>query len=191
MRILIVGAAGVLGRATLPHLGGHEVIGTTRSAARRELIAAAGARPEVCDVYEPGALDRLARACAPGVVVNFLTDLAGGPGPANVRIRREGAPIVAAAAEAIGARRLVVESIAFETSPESAQAVAALEANALASKLETLVLRFGRFWGPGTWNAVAPAPPFIHIEEAGRRAAELIAGGSTGIHALEDLQEGD
>ena len=31
MRILIVGASGVLGRATLPHLRGHELIGTTRN----------------------------------------------------------------------------------------------------------------------------------------------------------------
>ena len=144
MRILIVGAAGVLGRATLPHLGGHDVIGTTRAADRRASLGALGARPELCDVYEAGALARVAQACAPDVVVNFLTDLAGGPGPANSRIRREGGPIVTAAARASGARRLVVESIAFAGSADSAAAVAALEDNAVASGLDVLILRFGR-----------------------------------------------
>src|SRR5436189_298741 len=50
MRILIVGAGGVLGRSTLPHLGAHEVMGTTRTVAKLDLIAALGARPERVDV---------------------------------------------------------------------------------------------------------------------------------------------
>jgi len=186
MRILIVGAAGVLGRATLPHLRGHQLVGTTRTPTKRDLIASTGARAELCDVYEPGALERLARRCSPEVVVSFLTDLAAGPGPANVRIRREGAPVVTEAARASGARRLVVESIAFDTPPESAAAVSLLETNAVESGLEALVVRFGRFWGPGTWSDVAPAPPAIQIAEAGRRAAELIVHGAPGIHTVVD-----
>ncbi len=184
MRILIVGAAGVLGRATLPHLGGHDVTGTTRAPDRFASLTALGARAELCDVYEAGALARVARACAPDVVVNFLTDLAGGPGPANGRIRREGGPLVTAAARASGARRLVVESITFAGSADSAAAVAALEGNAVASGLDVVILRFGRFWGPGTWAETAPAPPAIHIAEAGRRAAALILGGNPGVHVL-------
>lgn len=184
VRILIVGAAGVLGRATLPHLHGHDVTGTTRSAAKAEVLAALGARPRICDVYEAGAVERVARACAPEVVVNFLTDLAGGPGPANSRIRREAGPLVTAAAVASGARRLVVESIAFAVGEDSSAAVAALEESCLGSGLDALVLRFGRFWGPGTWTETAPEPPAVHVEEAGRRAASLIAGGASGIHVV-------
>ena len=186
MRILIVGAAGVLGRATLPHLGGHDLTGTTRSADRRASLTALGARAELCDVYEAGALARVARACAPDVVVNFLTDLAGGPGPANSRIRREGGPIVSAAARASGARRLVVESIAFAGSADSAGAVAALEDSAAASGLDVLILRFGRFWGPGTWTETTPEPPAIHVAEAGRRAATLILAGRPGIQVVAE-----
>jgi nucleoside-diphosphate-sugar epimerase len=186
MRILIVGATGVLGRATLPHLAGHEITGTTRAAERHASLAALGARVALCDVYEAGALERVARACAPEVVVNFLTDLAGGPGPANSRIRREGGPIVSAAARAGGARRLVVESIAFAGSADSAAAVAALEASAVASGLDVLILRFGRFWGPGTWTETTPEPPAIHVAEAGRRAATLILAGRPGIHVVAD-----
>jgi nucleoside-diphosphate-sugar epimerase len=184
MRILIVGAAGVLGRATLPHLSGHDIIGTTRAADRRAGLAALGARAELCDVYQAGALARVAQACTPDVVVNFLTDLAGGPGPANSRIRREGGPIVSAAARASGARRLVVESIAFVGSADSAAAVAALEDNAVGSGLDVLILRFGRLWGPGTWAETAPEPPAIHVAGASRRAATLILTGRPGVHVV-------
>lgn len=189
MRILIVGASGVLGRATLPQLqrDAHEVVGTTRSQHKRELLRSLGATPELCDVYEPGAIERVARAARPEIVVNFLTDLAVGPGPANSRIRVEGAPLVNAAARAAGARRLVVESIAFETTGASAAAAAALEENASAAGLEALVLRFGLFWGPGTWSEGPPERrPAVHVAEAGRRAAALIVSGAPGVHVIAD-----
>jgi len=184
MKILIVGASGVLGRAALPHLLRHEVMGTTRTPAKLPALAALGVRPEVCDVYESGALERIARAFAPEIVVNFLTDLAAGPGPANSRIRIEGGPIVVAAARAAGAARLVVESVAF--APPSQAAVTALEDGALASGLDAVVLRFGRFWGPGTWSERAPEAPAIHVTEAGARAAQLIIDGSPGIHVVAE-----
>jgi nucleoside-diphosphate-sugar epimerase len=184
VRILIVGASGVLGRATLPHLAGHEVVGTTRAKEKRAALETLGARAELCDVYEAGALERVARACAPEIVVNFLTDLAGGVGPANSRIRLEGGPVVVAAARAAAARRLVVESIAFDTSPASSAAVAALEAGALGSGLDALVLRFGRFWGPETWSEAEAPAPAIHVAEAGRLAAALIVDGATGVHVV-------
>ncbi|HSZ84290.1 MAG TPA: NAD-dependent epimerase/dehydratase family protein [Polyangia bacterium] len=187
MKILIVGATGVLGRATLPHLRAHDVVGTTRAASKRDVLAALGARAEIVDVYEPEAVARVARAFAPDVVVNFLTDLAGGRGPGNSRIRREGGPVVSAAARACGARRLVVESVAFDPGvATSTAAVESLEEDARAPGLEALVLRFGRLWGPGTWDAAPPAPPAIHIDEAGRRAASLIVdmGAAPGVHVL-------
>ena len=185
MRILIVGASGVLGRATLPHLAGHDVVGTTRTPSKRAALEALGARAELCDVYDAGALERLARACAPEVVVNFLTDLAGGVGPANSRLRLEGGPVVVAAARAAGARRLVVESIGFPAGGASTAAVAALEAGALGSGLEALVLRFGRFWGPGTWaESAAPEAPSVHVDEAGRQASALIVTGAPGVHVV-------
>ena len=183
MKILIVGAAGVLGRATVPHLGGHDIMGTTRAPERCAILAALGARAQICDVYEAGALERVARAYAPDVVVNFLTDLSAGPGPANNRIRREGGPIVTAAARASDARRRDVESIACAVAPDAETAVASLEDGALDSGLDALVLRFGRFWGPDTWTDRPPKPPANHVAEAGRRAAALIVGGRPGVHA--------
>jgi nucleoside-diphosphate-sugar epimerase len=190
MRILIFGASGVLGRATISHLGGHRIAGTTRSADKLAALTAMGVEGLVCDAYQRASVLAVARAFQPEVVVNFLTDLAGGPGPANSRIRREAAPHVTAAARAAGARRLVVESIAFPTAPESDAAVAAMEDDARASGLEVLILRFGRFWGPGTWSAQPTAAPAIEIAEAGRRAATLIAGSSSGVQVVAELDGG-
>ncbi|MDB4980047.1 MAG: NAD-dependent epimerase/dehydratase family protein [Myxococcales bacterium] len=184
MRILIAGATGVLGRALIPHLPDHEILGTTRAPDKRAVLTALGARAEVCDVYEAGAFARVAAAFAPEIVVNFLTDLANGPGPANHRIRTEGGPVVAAAAVACGARRLVVESLAFATSPASSAAVASLEANALATGLEVVILRFGLLWGPATWYASRPDGQALHVDEAGRQASALLLGARPGIYAV-------
>src|SRR5579872_825247 len=156
MRVFVVGATGVLGRALLAELRTHEVTGTARSAEKVAQLATLGARAAVCDIYEPGALRAAVMAAEPAVVVNALTDLSAGPGPKNQRIRREGGPIVVEAARAAGARRLVIESIAFPVPPADGEAVAALERGALESGLEAVILRFGRFWGPGTWSATAP-----------------------------------
>lgn len=182
MRIFIVGGAGVLGRATAPHLAGHACAGTTRSREKVPALEGLGLEPVVCDAYDRDALAAAVRRFAPEVVVNFLTDLRAGPGPANARVRREACPNVTAAARAAGARRLVVESIAFSTSPESDAAVAEMERSALGAGLAAVVvLRFGRLWGPGTWHAAPPEPPAIAIGEAGRRAAALVTGEEAGI----------
>ena len=59
-RILFAGATGVLGRATLPHLKGHDVLGLTRTRDRLELLRALGAHGVVCDVYDFEELLRVA-----------------------------------------------------------------------------------------------------------------------------------
>jgi len=50
MRILFAGATGVLGRATLPHLGAHDIVGLTRSAEKVPLLQELGAEALVCDI---------------------------------------------------------------------------------------------------------------------------------------------
>jgi uncharacterized protein YbjT (DUF2867 family) len=187
VKILLVGAGGVLGRAMIPHLAGHELVGTTRDPAKLPLIQTLGATGVLCDVYQPEALERVVKAASPDIVVNLLTDLAAGSREANARVRREGGPVVVRAAQAGGARWLVVASIAFAASGEGAAAVAELEAGARGSGLEALVLRFGRLWGPGTWSEATPeAAPAIHVTEAGRRAALLILAASPGTYDIVD-----
>ena len=135
MRILLAGASGVLGRAFLPRARAHVVLGLTRAAEKVEALRALGAAGQVCDVYEPGALERIAVEFRPDLVVNFLTDLASGPGARNTRMRAEGGPIVVAAARAAGARAIAVESVAFDLPGAAGAAVAALEHGARASGL--------------------------------------------------------
>jgi nucleoside-diphosphate-sugar epimerase len=184
MRILVAGATGVLGRATLPHLKGHDVLGLTRAREKLPLLRALGAEGVVCDVYDSGRLRRLAEEWRPDAVVNFVTDLSGGIGEANNRARREGGANLVGAAEAAGSRRLVLESVAFPLEPPAAEALARMEQTALESRLEVLILRFGRLWGPSTFYEEPPEPPAIHVEDAGARAAVLIVSGPAGSHVI-------
>jgi uncharacterized protein YbjT (DUF2867 family) len=184
VRILFAGASGVLGRATLPHLGGHRVVALTRTSAKLGLLRDLGAEPALCDVYDYAALLRIAQDALPDVVVNLLTDLAAGSLEANARIRREGGANVAAAAQAAGAARLVVESVAFPLEREAARAVEELERTAREFPGEGLVLRFGRLWGPGTAYATPAEPPTIHVERAGAEAARLVHDGPPGVYEV-------
>ena len=90
MRILVAGATGVLGRATIPHLARHEVVGLTRSREKLESLRNLGAEPILCDVYDYETLQSVTQQVGPQIIVNFLTDLSSGSVEANNRVRREG-----------------------------------------------------------------------------------------------------
>ncbi|HWJ44817.1 MAG TPA: NAD(P)H-binding protein [Gaiellaceae bacterium] len=186
MRILLAGATGVLGRATLPHLDGHHVVGLTRTREKLRLLEALGVDGVVCDAYDAEALLRVARQARPELIVNFLTDLSSGPGEANNRVRREAGTNLVTAAVATGSRRLVVESVAFPLERAAAEAVDLMEKTAREAPLEVLILRFGRLWGPGTWYREPPDPPAIEIDDAGARAASLIISGPAGVHVIAE-----
>jgi nucleoside-diphosphate-sugar epimerase len=186
MRILIVGATGVLGRATVPHLDRHEVAGLTRSNEKQEWLRALGAQPFLCDVYDYETLLRVTQQFRPGIVANFLTALSNGSAEANNRVRREGGKNLLDAAKAAGAGRLVVESVAFPLEGDSAMAVRELEELAREFPGESVILRFGRLWGPGTNYLTPPRSPTIHIECAGARAARLIVQAAPGIHLVTE-----
>jgi uncharacterized protein YbjT (DUF2867 family) len=185
MRILVAGATGVLGRATLPHLKADHVVGLTRTPEKLQLLRALGAEGVVCDVYDPGELLHVAHEARPHVVVNFLTDLSAGIGEANNRLRREGSKNLVNAAQAAEARRLVIESVAFPLERAAASALDEMEQTALDSPLDVLILRFGRFWGPGTWYQEQPEKPAIHIDEAGARAAKLLTSAPPGTYVIK------
>jgi nucleoside-diphosphate-sugar epimerase len=184
MRILFAGATGVLGRATLPHLDRHDVVGLTRSREKLQLLRHLGAEAVLCDVYDYPALVRLAERVRPAIVVNFLTDLAAGSVVANNRVRREGGTNLLNAAKATDAARLVVESVAFALEGEAAQALEQLERSTRQFPRDALILRFGRFWGPGTAYQAPPQPPSIHIEKAAAEAARLLAQAASGTYIV-------
>jgi nucleoside-diphosphate-sugar epimerase len=161
---------------------GHEVVGTTRDEARAATLRALGAEAVVLDAFDAPAVHAAVAAARPEVVVHQLTALPQDPTPAsmkaataaNARLRRETVPTFVDAARAAGARRVVAQSISFVTRPdghpvhdedaplhldapwqaENVGGVAALEAAVRgADGIEGVVMRYGFFYGPGTWYA--------------------------------------
>ena len=100
-------------------------------------------------------------------------------------MRREGTVNLLAAARASGARRLLVQSIAWQLAGDSAAAVADLERATLGAR--GVVLRYGRFYGPGTWHeAELPHPPRISLDEAAHRTVAALGAPTGVIEIVED-----
>jgi nucleoside-diphosphate-sugar epimerase len=189
VRILFAGATGAIGRATLPHLKRHDIIGLTRSEENQHLVRELGAEAVVCDVYDYVALLHVAERVRPDTVVNFVTDLAAGSLVANDRARIEGGANLLNVARASGASRLVVESVAFTLEGDAGVAVEQLEGSTRAFPGNPLILRFGRLWGIGTAHEVPPRPPRVHVDKAGAEAAQLITRGAPGTYTIADGTE--
>ena len=194
---------------------GHDVAGTTRQTGRADAIRAAGARAVVVDVLDRTALLDAVVAHRPEVVIHQLTALRdvapGEPIDAgtlerNARLRAEGTDNLVTAAVAAGARRLIAQSIAWVYAPggvtlvesdpllplgpdasATLRGVHALETRVLGEPaVEGLVLRYGRLYGAGTWDAVPPAPPTVSVDAAARAAALAVAGGASGVYNIVD-----
>ena len=183
MRIFIAGASGVIGVRLVPLLvaGGHVVAGMTRSPEKAGKLSELGARPVVCDVYDADALTAAVTGFAPDVVLHQLTDL---PDEAadlarfsdrNSRIRSEGTRNLLAAAAAAGQRRVLAQSISWELRTEAGRAAIAAHEEAVLHA-GGVVIRYGQFWGPGTYHETAPPdPPRIHVDEAARQTLPALA----------------
>ena len=181
MRIFIAGASGVIGTRLVPLLveQGHEVAGMTRSADKTDMVRQLGAEPVVCDVYDAARLTETVTAFAPDLVMHQLTDL---PDDLkrialyvrrNNRIRTEGTRSLLAAAKSAGAGRFLAQSIAF-TPPGVGRAVKRHERMVLDAG--GVVLRYGWFYGPGTYSKTSRRvpPPRIQVDAAAQRTAELL-----------------
>jgi nucleoside-diphosphate-sugar epimerase len=180
MRIFLAGASGVIGVRLVPLLvgEGHEVSGMTRTAAKRPLLRELGARPVVCDVYDADALTAAVVDAAPDLVMHQLTDLPDTSdripefAERNNRIRTEGTRNLLAAARAAGAHLFVAQSIAW-TPPSGGGSIA--EHERLVLDAGGIVIRYGVFYGPGTYGGEhVPAPPRIHVDAAARETVRLM-----------------
>jgi nucleoside-diphosphate-sugar epimerase len=214
---------------------GHEVTGTTRSEERAEAIRAAGARAAVCDALDADALRAAVVEARPEVVVHQLTALPHRFDPrdkqiyaATNRLRVEGTRNLIDAAREAGARRLVWQSIAFAYAPGAspevmdegaplALAAAAPFGDAVrsidemeravvgADGLEGLVLRYGWFYGPGTYYADDGSMAadvrrrrfpiigkgtglfsFVHVDDAASATVAAVERGAPGIYNVVD-----
>ena len=195
---------------------GHKVTGTTRSGEAASELRARGVTAVVVDVYDAAALHDAVVRAQPDVVMHQLTDLpkvldrarpAGGFA-GNTRLRIEGTANLVVAAQAAGARRLIAQSIAFayapgpephaETDPlaspegDSSHAVTARGVRALedavlgAAGLTGIVLRYGRLWGPGTWNATPSGRGVLHVDAAAHAASLTLTRGQAGVYNIAE-----
>jgi quercetin dioxygenase-like cupin family protein len=193
MRVFLAGASGVIGQRLIPRLvqAGHQVGGMTRSPGKTDVLRRLGAEPIVCDVFDREALIRAVRDFKPDVVLNELTDLPddvakiGEHANLNARIRTEGNHNLIEAARQNGSPRIVAQSVAWQL-PDGpdARAVAELEGSVLAEG--GVVLRYGMFYGPGTYNNQKPPEgPRVEIDRAAERTVEAL-GQPTGVVVISE-----
>jgi nucleoside-diphosphate-sugar epimerase len=216
VRIFLAGASGAIGRRLTPLLltAGHEVIGSTRSPDTARQLNAAGMHGVVADVFDAAALQDAVVKARPEIVIHQLTDLPrvvedeaqlAASYPRNARIRTEGTRNLIAAAQAASARRFIVQSVAFayapgaEPHPETdplnvlegpravtVRAAADMERQVLSSGMEAIVLRYGFFYGPGTWHADPIRKPQLHIDAAAQATLLALTRGRPGIYNIAE-----
>ncbi len=193
MRIFLAGASGVIGQRLIPRLvqAGHVVGGMTRSPSKMELLSQLGAEPILCDVFDREALIQAVRDFKPDVILNELTDLPddvakiGEHAGLNARIRTEGNQNLIEAARQSGSPKILAQSVAWQL-PDGpdARAVAELEHSVLAEG--GVVLRYGMFYGPGTYNEQQPPKePRVHIDRAAERTVDAL-GEPTGVVVISE-----
>ena len=214
MKIFLAGASGAIGRRLTPLLleAGHDLTAMTRSADAARDLKSAGVTPAMADVYDADGLQRAVVAARPEIVIHQLTDLPrvfdetqlAAQYPRNARIRIEGTRNLVAAAKAAGATRFIVQSVAFAYAPGRAphvetdpfnltdgprvvtvRAAADMEQQVLNSGMEAIVLRYGLFYGPGTWSETPVRKPSLHIDAAAG-AALLSLTGNAGVYNIAD-----
>ncbi|MEH2279648.1 MAG: NAD(P)-dependent oxidoreductase [Nostoc sp.] len=213
---------------------GHDVVALTRSPERAETLAEHGVESAIADVFDADAVKAAIKSAQPEVVIEQLTSLPktytgesmSAAAALNTRIRREGGANVLAAAQAAGVRRYLRQSIAFWAVPgtgladeetplafDASPAVAAdiltvteIERRLLGNpNIEGIALRYGFFYGPGTWFApdgdVAKQVrqqqfpiigngegvwSWLHIEDAAIATVAAVERGNPGIYLITD-----
>jgi nucleoside-diphosphate-sugar epimerase len=208
-RVFIAGATGAVGQPLCRLLvaDGWQVTGATRSTAKAPALRALGVEPVVVDVFDAAALHRFVVSTQPEIVVHQLTDLPPGLDPArmaeararNAHLREEGTRNLVAAAVAAGTRRMVAQSIAFAYAPgpqpyredspldPAQRGVISLESQVLEAPLEGVVLRYGRFYGPGTgFDARRTEGAPLHVDAAADAARRALTRGRGIYNVAED-----
>lgn len=189
MRVFLAGATGVIGVRLLPLLvaAGHEVAGMTRTPGKAGQVRALGAEPVVCDVFDRQQLARAIAGFRPDCVLHQLTDLPDDVRQlpertaANNRIRREGTRNLL---DTAGATPVIAQSVAWALPGDGGAAVAEHEGAVLDAG--GVVVRYGQFYGPGTYFPTGlPSVPRIHVDAAARRTLPLLTAPS-GVVVLVD-----
>jgi nucleoside-diphosphate-sugar epimerase len=120
MRVLVAGATGAVGRSLLPKLvaAGHDVVGTTRTEQKSDLIRQLGAEPVVVDGLDAAQVRRAVDLARPDAIIHEMTDLKTASDLRHFdrafamsnRLRTEGTDHLLAAAKGAGVKRIVAQS---------------------------------------------------------------------------------
>ncbi|HEU5475281.1 MAG TPA: NAD(P)-dependent oxidoreductase, partial [Actinophytocola sp.] len=218
MRIFIAGASGAIGGHLVAQLvaAGHEVVGTTRSAAKVGALRALGAEPVILDALDPDAVADVVARAGPEVIVHQATALNGPVSMRNVkrmaaatsRLRIEGTDHLLAAGRAVGVGKFVAqsnyavleraggpvvdESGRVDPNPPKdtragMEALRHLEAAVTGMTwAEGIVLRYGGFYGPGTGIETAPDAVMAGLI---RRRRFPIVGGGGGVWSMVHISD--
>jgi nucleoside-diphosphate-sugar epimerase len=218
MKIFIAGASGAIGGHLVTQLvaRGHEVVGTTRSAAKIGAMRELGAEPVIVDVLDPDSVADVVAKAEPEVIVHQATALNGPVTMRNVkrmaaatnRLRIEGTDHLLAAGRAVGVRTFVAqsnyamleraggpvldESVRIDPSPpkdtkEGADALHHLEAAVTGITWgDGIVLRYGGFYGPGTGIEAAPDAVMAGLI---RKRRFPIVGGGGGVWSMVHITD--
>jgi 2-alkyl-3-oxoalkanoate reductase len=214
---------------------GHEVIAMTRSKEKLGELYELGAEPVLCDVFDAGRLGSVVARAEPDAVINELTDLPQSLNPrklgeyyaANNRVRREGTRNLASAARGTGVRRFLVQGAAYWYAPTggpvkaeeaplyldapvpigpAVETMKEVEDAVLSAEgLEGVVLRYGFFYGPGTWYAKGGdvgrqvrkrrypmigrgegTYSFIHVDDAASATVAALERARSGVYNVVD-----
>jgi nucleoside-diphosphate-sugar epimerase len=122
MRVVVVGASGAIGSRLIPQLTerGHQVTGTSRSAAKAGQLRSLGAEPAVLDVLDAGAVRAVVAKARPDAIIYQATALAGQAFSRNMdrsfaptnELRTKGTDNLLAAAAEAGVPRFIAQSFA-------------------------------------------------------------------------------
>lgn len=209
MKVFLAGATGVVGRrlTVLLRRAGHEVAGTTRSEAKAAALRAIGAVPVLVDAYDADKLKLAVFAVQPDAIIHQLTDLPQVIDPdtlpaaleANARLRIIGTRNLVDAALTNNVRRVIAQSIAFAYAPgqepltedhplnPAQSGVIALEQAVLQTPgIEGIVLRYGRFYGPGAWTGIPNGPGPLHVDAAAQAALAAVTQGAPGVYNIAE-----
>jgi 2-alkyl-3-oxoalkanoate reductase len=202
MRIFVAGATGAIGRSLVPQLveRGHQVVATTRTPAKLDLLRALGAQPVLLDGLNGLEVGEAVASAEPDAIVHQMTSLAG---MTNLRhfdrefavtnaLRMNGTDYLLAAAAAAGVRMFVAQSYTgwtndrrggpvkderdpLDAHPPRAQtqslaAIRYLEQAVLEAPIHGIVLRYGSFYGPGASDQL--------LELVRRRRLPIVGNGS-------------
>jgi nucleoside-diphosphate-sugar epimerase len=214
---------------------GHQVTAITRREEKLGELHDLGAEPVLCDVFDAGRLGSVVARAEPEAVINELTDLPQSLNPrrladyyaANNRVRREGTRNLLSAARGAGVRRFLVQGSAYWYAPTggavkteeaplyldapspigpAVQTIKDVEEAVLSAEgIEGIVLRYGMFYGPGTWYAkdgdvgrqvmkrrypmIGPGEgtySFIHVDDAASATVAALERARPGVYNVVD-----